>query len=609
MSLKKLTVEENVSTKGYIKDFITGKLVLEKPEEVEARQVYERRLVQEYNYLKSEIAIEYQIQKGSQRIGPADIVVFRDQNQTPDNLYIIVETKRLNRRDGIEQLKSYLTPSTATFGVWFNGKETECLQKLDEPPYFRSIRNIPKKNERLEDIGKYRREDLVPSANLRAVFKTIYYHLYTNSNLPRAERLAAEMIRLLFCKIYDEINNEVCEFRAGVDEPETDVKNRLEKLFKKTIQEQKDVFEGSEKLMLDAKSIAYVVGELQRYSLLRTDKDAVGDAFEVFIGPALRGEKGQFFTPRNLVRMAVSMLDPKPKEYLIDPACGSGGFLIVALEAVWKNFDKEQKRSILSAEQIGRMKSELAGKYFHGIDKEFDLAKVTKAYMAIVGDGKGGIFCEDSLENVDTWSLACLQSIGLKMGEFDLVLTNPPFGSKIPITDKTLLRQYELGFKWKKDKETKKWIKTEKLVDKQVPQVLFIERCLQFLKPGGKMAIVLPDSILGNPSSSHVRSFIRSKSKILAVIDCPVVTFMPSAGTKTSVLFLQKKDEKEVEDNYPIFMAVAEKCGHDRRGSPVYKTNDKGEFILDEQGNRIIDDDFPFISEAYKGFREKYALF
>jgi len=581
---------------------------LEKPEEIEARQVFEHRLVAEYGYPKNEITIEYQIQKGSQRIGPADIVVFRDSNQNADNLYIIVETKRLNRKDGIEQLKSYLAPSTATFGVWFNGKETEYILKQDKPPFFKSIRDIPKKNQRLEDIGKYRRENLVPATNLRSVFKTIHYHLYTNSNLPRAERLAAEMIRLLFCKIYDEINNEVCKFRAGVDEPETNVKNRLENLFKETIVDQKDVFEKTEKLLLDAKSIAYVVGELQRYSLLKTDKDAVGDAFEIFIGPALRGEKGQFFTPRNIVRMCVSMLNPKPKEYVLDPACGSGGFLIVALENVWKNFGIEQKRSIMTEEQIGRMKSELASKYFYGIDKEFDLAKVTKAYMAIVGDGRGGIYCEDSLENIDTWNIACLQNIGLKMGQFDIVMTNPPFGSKIPITDKTLLRQYELGHKWKKDKETGKWTKTEQLLNKQVPQVLFIERCLQFLRVGGCMAIVLPDSILGNPSSAHIRAFIRSKARLLAVVDCPVITFMPSAGTKTSVLFLQKKGEKEIEEKYPIFMAVAEKCGHNRRGSPIYKMDKKGDFLLDDQGNRIIDDDFPLIAEAYKRFREKNAI-
>jgi len=605
---RKQILHEEVVAEGYIKDFVTGRLLLERPEETEARQVFERRLVEEYGYPKNELTIEHQIQKGSQRIGPADIVVFRDFNQNADNIYIIVETKRSNRKDGIEQLKSYLAPSTATFGVWFNGKETEYILKLDKPPFFKSIRDIPKKNERLEDIGKYKRENLVPATNLRSVFKTIHYHLYANSNLPRAERLAAEMIRLLFCKIYDEINNEVCEFRAGVDEPETFVKTRIENLFEKTKKYQEDVFEKTEKLLLDAKSIAYVVGELQRYSLLKTDKDAVGDAFEIFIGPALRGEKGQFFTPRNVVRMCVSMLNPEPKEFVLDPACGSGGFLTVALENVWKNFDKEQERSIMNKEQMGRMKSDLASSFFYGIDKEFDLAKVTKAYMAIVGDGRGGIYCEDSLENIDSWNIACLQNIGLKMGKFNVVMTNPPFGSKIPITDKTLLREYDLGHKWKKDKETEKWIKTERILTKQVPQVLFIERCLQFLKVSGRMAIVLPDSILGNPSSAHIRSFIRSKARLLAVIDCPVETFMPSAGTKTSVIVLQKKNEKEREEQYPIFMAVAENCGHDKRGNPVYKKDKKGNLVLDDKGNRIIADDFPQIAEEYKRFREKYAI-
>jgi type I restriction enzyme M protein len=593
--------------KMYIKDFVTGKPLIERPEEIEARQVFERRLVEEYGYSKNQIDIEYGIQKGSHRIGPADIVVFSDSKKNRDNLYIIVETKRLSRKDGIEQLKSYLIPSTAKFGVWFNGKETEYLSKIEKPPYFKSIRDIPRKNERLEDIGKYRRNELIPASNLKSIFKTIYYHLYTNSNLPRAERLAAEMIRLLFCKIYDEMNNDRCQFRAGVDEPEIQVKNRIEKLFGKVTTEHTDVFDKNEKLRLDEKSIAYVVGELQRYSLLKTDKDAVGDAFEVFIGPALRGEKGQFFTPRNLVRMCVKMLDPQPRELIIDPACGSGGFLIVSLEHVWSIFDAQQTDSILNNEQIGQKKNELASRYFNGIDKEFDLAKVTKAYMAIVGDGRGGIFCEDSLENIDLWSLPCLQRIGLNMGKFDVLLTNPPFGSKIPITDRTLLKQYDLGHKWKKDKKTGKWKMTDVILKKQVPQILFIERCLQFLKPNGRMAIVLPEGILGNITDGWIRQFILDKARILAVVDCPTETFQPSTSTKTGVLLLQKKNENQTSD-YPIFMAVAEKCGHDRRGKEIYKTDTNGNYVLDEKGNRIRDDDFLDIASAFTEFREKYNV-
>ena len=193
------------------------------------------------------------------------------------------------------------------------------------------------------------------------------------------------MTRLIFCKIYDEMHHyKDLKFKAGAEEPDKKVAERIKDLFEKVKKEYQDVFEKDERLLLDDKSIAYVVSQLQNYSLLRTDKDAVGDAFEVFIGPALRGEKGQFFTPRNVVRLCVELLDPKPNEKIIDPACGSGGFLIVALEYVWKKV--EQKYKHLSKEKIGALKSEIASRNFYGIDKEFDLAKVSKAYMAIVGD-------------------------------------------------------------------------------------------------------------------------------------------------------------------------------------------------------------------------------
>jgi type I restriction enzyme M protein len=298
--------------------------------------------------------------------------------------------------DGVEQLKTYLSPTPAEGGIWFNGNEIVYLRVIRKPPSytpeFVEWRNIPKKDQSWEEIGKYKTvADLIPTPNLKSVFNIIYYHLYTNSNLPRAERLAAEMTRLIFCKIHDEIHNgKDLQFRAGADEPDTAVAERIKKLFESVKKEYHDVFEADEKLLLDDVSIGYVASQLQDISLLKTDADAVGEAFEVFIGPGLRGEKGQFFTPRNVVRMSVEMLDPEPEEKIIDPACGSGGFLIVALEYVWKKIEERYKH--LPRDKIISMKAEIANKNFYGIDKEFDLAKVSKAYMAIVGDGRGEFF-------------------------------------------------------------------------------------------------------------------------------------------------------------------------------------------------------------------------
>jgi len=402
--------EELEAKEGYVKEPVSGKLVKITPERVEAKIVFAQRLLNEYGYSKEQIQTfpEFYIQKGSTKIGPADIVVFKDSKKTFDNIFLIVETKRKDKKDGLKQLKSYIDPTPAEGGVWFNGNEIAYVRAIRRPPSYTpelvEWRNIPKKGQSWEEIGKYKTGDeLIPAQNLKSIFKVIYYHLYTNSNLPRAERLGGEMTRLIFCKIYDEMHNyKDLKFKAGAEESDEKVAERIRELFEKVKDEYRDVFEEDEKLLLDAKSIAYVASQLQNYSLLKTDKDAVGDAFEVFIGPALRGEKGQFFTPRNVVRLCVEILDPKPDEKVIDPACGSGGFLIVALEHVWKKI--EEKYRHLPKEKVGSLKTEIASKNFYGIDKEFDLAKVSKAYMAIVGDGRGGIFCADSLVSPEEWT-------------------------------------------------------------------------------------------------------------------------------------------------------------------------------------------------------------
>lgn len=206
---------------------------------------------------------------------------------------------------------------------------------------------------------------------------------------------------------------------------------------------------------------------------------------------------------------------------------------------------------------------EIAINRIRGIDKDYFLAKVAKAYMAIVGDGKSGIVCEDSLDLPNNWKDNSKQKFDLN--KFSIVLTNPPFGSKIPIRGSEKLKQYDLGHKWKVEKKTHNFIKG-KIKDKEAPQVIFIERILQFLKVGGKMSIVVPDGILGNDTLSYVRDWLIKKGKILAIIDLPIETFMPNTSTKTSVIFFQKLDPGDIPKDYKIFMSIVKDCGHDRRG-------------------------------------------
>jgi type I restriction enzyme M protein len=423
-------------------------------------------------------------------------------------------------------------------------------------------------------------QQLIPFS-LSEAFKKLYYYLYSNSNIPRAERLGGEMIKLLFCKIYDELNHKN-RFKIERSENDDIVAKKIKELFKEVKKSYSDVFGQDEKIYLDSKSVKAVVSFLQNYSLTNTERDAISESFQAFWGPGLRGEKGQFFTPRNVVRMCVKMLNPKPGDKVIDPACGSGGFLI---------------------EVLSHLNEKEGAKKIFGIDKEVDLVKICKAYMAIVGDGHSNIFCADSLDP-ESWGADMKKSI--QDETFDIVLTNPPFGAKIFVDDGKILKNFKLAHKWTKNREGK-YICTSKVI-KQVPQILFIERCLQLLKPGGRMAIVLPDGLFGNPSDSYIWEYVLDKARILAIVSLPPETFLPSTHTKTSVLFLEKKVHSEADKDYPIFMAIAEKVGHDKNGKIIFRMDKAGRYILDHQGNKIIDDDLPIIVEKYLDYQSKGKL-
>ena len=559
---------------GYVRDFITNTWVKATPEEIEAVQIFVKQLVEDYNYPKAHIQTRPQYRVKQRPSGgkdfPVDIAVFSSNNHTFDNEYILVECKKKNRKDGKKQLEDYLHFSKAYLGVWFNGEERLFLRKIEKQGkiFFEEIPNIPQYGQRVEDIGKFRRKDLRPTHNLKATFKAIRNHLAANTvGATRDEVLAQQLINLIFCKIYDERFTEpddIVTFRAGVDEKVKEVKERILDLFEKVKRKYKEVLDENDDINLDANSVSYVVGELQNYCLIEAERDIIADAFETFIGHALKGGQGQFFTPRNVVKMMVDILDPDDEDLIIDPACGSGGFLIEALRHVWKKLDAEGEKYHWSKSNLQEEKMEVALNRIRGIDKDYFLAKVAKAYMAIIGDGKSGIVCEDSLENPPNWNEKT--RIKIDLNKFSVLLTNPPFGSKIPVRGEEKLKQFDLGHKWKQDKKTGEWEKG-KLKDKEAPQILFIERCLQLLKDGGRMAIVLPDGIYGNNQLGYIRKWLLERARITAIIDVPTETFMPNTPTKTTIMIMQKLPKNKIPNDYPIFMAVAETCGHDRRGN------------------------------------------
>ena len=560
---------------NYITDYISGTRIKSTPEEIEAVQVFSKQLVEDYKYPKNHIQTRPQFRvkvrpSDTKKEYPVDIAVFPDNTKQEDNIYIIVECKKKNRQDGKSQLKDYLRLSKAFLGVWFNGEERLFLRKIEKEGKveFEEIPNIPKYKQRVEDIGLFKRKDLKSTHNLKATFKAIRNHLAANTvGATRDEVLAQQIINIIFCKIHDEKStkpNDTVSFRAGVNETAKDISNRILGLFGEVKKKYREVLDDNDKITLDKKSIAYVVGELQNYCLMKAERDVIADAFEVFIGHALKGEQGQFFTPRNVVKMMVDILDPKDDALIIDPACGSGGFLIESLKYVWNQVDKEGEEYGWPSSEIDKKKQKLATQHFRGIDKDSFLSKVTKAYMTLVGDGTSGIVCDDSLEMPEKWKPITKHKIPL--GKFDILLTNPPFGSRIPVRGEDKLKQFDLGYKWKKDKTNGNWTKG-RLKDKEAPQVLFIERCLQLLKNGGRMGIVLPDGVYGNESLTYIRNWLLTQGKILAIIDAPLETFLPNTGTKTSIMIFQKMDT--IPKDYKIFMAVAEFCGHNRRGKKI----------------------------------------
>jgi len=579
-----------------IKDFISGKKINSSSEEIGAVQPFSKILVEDYLYPKEHIQThpQWRVKKRPSDLKkeyPIDIGIFDSKKHKDENLKIIVECKKKNRKDGMSQLKNYLTFSTAQLGVWFNGEEKLFIKKTESKGkvFFSEIPNIPRFGERLEDLGHFKRKNLRPSSNLKPVFKSIRNYLASNAvGITRDETFAQQLINLIFCKIYDERftePNSTLEFRAGIDEPHNEVKKRIINLYKKVKEQYDDVLDVADNITLDSKSLTYIVGELQLFSLQDSHRDAVGEAFEVFIGPSLKGDSGQFFTPRNVVKMVIDMIEPNINQKIIDPACGSGGFLIETIRKVWSKIDEKGEKLNWPDNEIEAEKQKAAIKNFRGIEKDDFLAKVAKAYMAIIGDGRGGIYCENSLYDINDWKKKTSEDI--RPQTFDIVVTNPPFGKKLAIDDQELLSKYDLGHSWKENDEGV--FEKKEILDKQPPQILFIERCFELLKDGGVMGIVLLESIFGMPKYKYVVDFIKKNSQILSIVTMPEDLFQPNTHAKCCVLICKKTKINKPND---IFMCNVKWCGHDSRGNPTTRINSKGE--------KILLDDIPNVAKIYK---------
>lgn len=427
------------------------------------------------------------------------------------------------------------------------------------------------------------KKDLVKAPNLKKTFTLINQHLYGKLKYTDTDTRARsrEIINLLLVKLVDEIgksSEDEVEFYIRNNETDKELLKRIQFFFKVHVKERyPEIVADHELIGLNEELVSTVVKELQGISLLQSSKDVFADAFEIFVSKLLKDEGGQFFTPSSIVKFIVNYLDPEIDSKILDPACGHGGFLLEAKELLWNKIDYDKT---LNSEKKREVISNL-----YGMDKDIFLTKIAKLYLEILSGGKANILCEDSLDPIAYRSQARKL---IKNEKFDYIFTNPPFGVKIPIDNGHILESYQLGHAWKSIGKSK-WEMQAKLTKRQPPQVLFIERCVQLLNNGGKMGIVLPEGIFGNPSDGYIWEYLKSNGKILGIISLDQNTFQPYTCNKTSILLFQKG--KFVPDDYKIDFAIVDNVGHDKDGKVLYKLNKDGSNKLDAADNPIVNDD------------------
>ena len=500
---------------GKICDYIDQKFRNDTPEEY-VRQTIEKRLINEHKYLISQVKIEYTLQLGSKK-PRADIAIF-DKNCTEykqEDVRIIIECKKeaveaRNAKDGVDQLKSYMSACpNCEWGMWTNGKQKEVFRKYinDKGQIdFMDYNDIPSADGNLDDINRPKRTSLKNAYddNLLFVFKTCHNHIHVNDGLQKQPAFF-ELLKVIFCKIEDEKTLKAdLDFYTTSDERsnpdgQLTVKKRITKIFEQVKKKYGCIFDSNDEIKLSPRSLAYIVSELQKYSLLNTNIDIKGKAYEEIVGSNLRGDRGEFFTPRNVMKMVVEMINPNEYDKILDSSCGTGGFLVTAMTYVMKEKEKE------FSQQLGCLKenwntdailnfrdliSEMASHNYFGFDINPDLVKATKMNMVMNNDGSGNILQTNSLlpphEWTDEFRKKLADALGIKKEDirnhktlefFNVIVTNPPFGSRIPIKDKNILEQFELAHIWEKDKDTNTWTMTNRLQASVPPEILFIERC------------------------------------------------------------------------------------------------------------------------------------
>lgn len=584
--------------KYYINCRKRKKRILFKPEEV-VRQKVLGMLIDDFGYPEDHIELEVGVQMGSSiHEKPADIIVYGDSSKS--QAWLIVETKKPNRKDGVEQLKSYMNPTGAPFRYWTNGLDEKFLLRTGTNDFSKPIWRLPRHGEVLDDLDEpLTRDKLTPVRDLYSVFKDLEQEILSHQTVDTFN----EIFKVVFAKLYDERVNlysatAEAKFRIGLTEGSASVAVKVRKLFGEAMRKWKDVYSENDGISLNEDNIAYCVKALQPFHLIRSG-DVLGVAFELLVDQEMKGDMGQYFTPRQVVDMMVRMMAPKLDESVCDPACGSGGFLIYGMREVFRFIDRHWDDADDRAEQ----RKDYAQEKLFGMDNDSRLVRVAKAYMIMENDGRSGIHYADSLDygglGWDRSLKSCIVGRSLKASEangtrlvttrlpndgVDIILTNPPFAGAIK--SPSTLSQYELA--------TGGGENFEKSV---VRAILFLERCLDMLRPGGRMAIVLPQGLFNNITDQYVRTFVDKHARVLAVVGCHPYTFKPFTLAKTSILFLQKWHEGEYLENYSIFTAVSIRPGKTKLGRPQYLKD-----------GVTLDCDMDQIADAFLAWAKKQKL-
>lgn len=575
-------LKDGVAKGFYDVDFGEGKIKylpqghkekLADPEEV-VRAEYYGDLLEKYQYQGSRIEFEVEMPSRTPQYY-ADIVIYEDEEKKKP--YIVVECKKDGISDAeFEQATKQAIANGrvlhAPYAICVAGNTRRAMEVAawnDKEPEKATITDIPISYGKVEEF-RYKKGDpvwdlkVLDKSELKRALEKSHNTLWAGGK--RNPTVAFdELCKIIFVKIRDEKRGrktgEYYDFQIKTHEKAESVYKRLDAIYQEAKQKDPEVFK--ESLKIDPEELYTVVGHLQSVSLNKTDLDTKGVAFEQFMEDFFKGKSGQYFTPREIVSFAVKMMNIKNDDLVLDPACGSGGFLLHALDEVRNQADEYYKND--DVEKYGFWHN-FAQRNLFGIEINDSIARVAKMNMIIHDDGHTNVIGFDALEDVSKMNE---KNRGFAKNKFDVIVTNPPFGANVKRSEHPYLEKFVLGQNGKKSR------------DNQKTEILFIERCIDFLKPKtGKMAIVLPDGILTNSSLQYVRDFLMERCQILAVVSLPQFAFAHfGAGVKSSIVFVRRKGEKETLGKYKIFMAIADHVGYEATGRKD-KLNDLDPMIL-----------------------------